>query len=221
MHDVEANFIVLSLRDSHLPCAEGGRERPGRLGNFHTNSVASKTELVTPSLCREDTRRCPGQSGWRSDAHSPRGQERVSNLKSSRKQTAKKPILHLSRSSGQLALCVSVSSGQAPLLGQSGCRSDAHSPRGREVAGMSSQRQSTVYHKSVQLSPLGNFWIRRSQAFFGTRQSASLTNFCTLLLGVACSRWQCRRVCASLERREAIWEAPMRGAWRPTGLQGV
>ena len=47
----------------------------------------------------------------------------------------------------------------------------------------SSDSQQKEYYKSVQHSPLGNFWIRRSQAFFRNRQNASLTNFCTLSLG--------------------------------------
>ena len=77
-----------------------------------------------------------------------------------------------------------------------------------------STRASNFHHS-------GTSGIRRSQAFFGTRQNASLTNFCTLSLGVACSRWQCRRANASLETQEAIEEAPSKGAWRATGLQGV
>ena len=49
MDNGEANFIVLSLRDLHLPCAEGRQEKPERLGSLLANFVAPQRELLTPS----------------------------------------------------------------------------------------------------------------------------------------------------------------------------
>ena len=53
---------------------------PEGLGKLHTSVVALQRELVTPCLCRLQTRRFPGQSGWRIDAHSPRSREEILHL---------------------------------------------------------------------------------------------------------------------------------------------
>ena len=50
VNDGETNFIELLHRDSHLPCAEGRQEKPERLGNLHTNTVARTRACDTLSV---------------------------------------------------------------------------------------------------------------------------------------------------------------------------